>query len=302
MSALLGRLRYFLTDAADEWRHSPGPNFLAATTLAAILFVAGSVLLVLRNAQVHLEGWRGSVRVSVFLRDDATTEARDAIRRRLEPLPGVAQVDYVTKDEALRRFRGAFGDLAELSAELQSNPLPASLEAFLAPAPDSSAVARSIAAAVAGQPGVEEVRYDRDWLDRFDASLGMARRVAAGLAVLVLGAVTLVMAGVLRLAVYARREEIEIMLLVGASPGFARGPFLVAGLGQGLVASLASLLLVEGTRVAGIAAAGQNPAGLLDMVAGQPLPGRLSALIVLAGLAVGAASSLFAVRGKLTAD
>jgi cell division transport system permease protein len=101
---------------------------------------------------------------------------------------------------------------------------------------------------------------------------------------------------VLRLAVYARRNEIEIMLLVGATPAFVRGPFLAAGLGQGLIASGLALLLVEGVRRAALAYSSSGPIALLDLLAASPLGLNLSLLLLTVGLVVSFAGAWFAVR------
>ncbi len=296
MSALTARLRYFLEDALDEWRHSPGVNLLATATLASVLAVAGCVLVVLASVDAHLEAWRRDVRVDVYLEDSVTAQEQLALTARLRTMPGVSRVVYVPKGEALRRFRESFGDLADLPAELGTNPLPASLEAYLAPGPDAAREARAVLAALTGSGGVEEIRFDRAWLDRLDAVLGVAREAGGIAGMLVLAAVMFVMASVLRLAVYARRDEIEIMLLVGATPGFVRGPFLVAGLTQGIVAAAASLAAVEGVRRACLAWAGERPGALLDRVAGRALPPGLAALVVGVGAAVGLLGALLAVQ------
>jgi cell division transport system permease protein len=302
VSRLLGRLRYYVADAADEWRHSPGVNLLAAVTLAAVLFLAGGALLAVHNAGARLEGWRRDVRVDVYLRDDAGDEERKAIASRLAATADVASVRFVTKDEALRRFRESFGEMADVPKELGTNPFPASIEAFVAPGPGSAGAARRVAAAATGLAGIEEVRFDLDWLDRLDAVLRMTRLAGAGIALAVLAVVIFVMSSVMRLAVYARREEIEIMLLVGASPGLVRGPFLVSGLVQGLVGSLAAVLAVEGARLLVLAAAGPRPGVVLDLLIGRALPMAATGLIVAVGIVVGLLSAGFAVRGRSRFD
>jgi cell division transport system permease protein len=295
---LVERLRYYVTDATDEWRSSPGVNLLAIVTLAAVLFLAASALLVVHNVGARLAAWRRDVRVQVYLRDDAGEPARKAIAGRLAATPGVSAVRFVGKEEALARFRESFGDLADVSGALGSNPLPSSLEAFVAPGPGAAAAARRVAAAASGLAGVEEVRFDLEWLDRLDALLRMARLAGASAAVVVLAAVIFVIASVMRLAVYARREEIEIMLLVGASPGLVRGPFLVSGFVQGLTASALALLLVEGMRRAALASAGSRPGVVLDLLAGRSLPPGAIALLTGVGVLVGLLSAGFAVRGR----
>lgn len=296
MSRLPARIRYFVTDAWDEWRHSPGVNLLATVTLAAVLFIAGSVVLVVRNVEGRVEAWRNDVRVAVYLEDSISDEAREGVARRLAAAPGVSAVAFVTKEEALRRFRGSFGGLADLASEIGVNPLPASFDAYLAPGPDAARAARELAASLRGVEGIEDVRFDLEWLDRLDAILGMVRAAGAAGVALVLAAVVFVMASVIRLAVYARRDEIEIMLLVGASPALVRGPFLVSGVAQGLLASAASIGLVEGARRALLEYAGNRPGGLLDLLLGRPMPAESAVLVVGLGVLVGMTSAAVAVR------
>ena len=147
------------------------------------------------------------------------------------------------------------------------------------------------------RPGIEEVRYNEDWLNRLEATVDLARVGGGVVTTLVLIAVVFVMSSVLRLAVYARRDEIEIMQLVGASPGFIRGPFLVAGVAQGLIASILALAIVEGLRRLSLSSplTGNSPV-LTDLLAARPLSIGLGALLLLVGCAVSLAGSYFAVR------
>jgi len=296
MSPVVAHLRYFISDAVDEWRHSPGPNILATATLAAVMFVAGVNLLVLANLRAHVGRWKNDLRVSVYLVDGARPSDVDAVCARIAAVPGVGRVDRVDKDEALRRFRASFKDLADVPSELGTNPLPASLEAVLVAGPQARDAARRIGEAVAGAPPVEEVRYDQAFLDRIDALLDIARWGGASLGIVVLTAVAFVVSGVLRLTVYARRDEIDIMHLVGAPPMLVRGPFLVAGVAQGLAGSLLALFLVEAARRGAHGYAGPNSGGLFELAAGGPLPFGPSSFIVAVGAALGFASAWFAVR------
>lgn len=291
----LAALRYFLVDAWDEWRHSPGVNLLAASTLAAALFVAGVVMLVLFNASQKIEELRGQVRVEVYLEDGVDEEAREAIRRRLEDTAGVADVVYVDKAEALRRFRRWSGEQAGLIDEIDGNPLPASFEVQLRPGPQAREVARLIVAANTGKPGIDEARFDEGWLASLESAIELARWAGLVVAALIFGAVAFVMASVLRLAVYARRDEIDIMLLVGATPAFVRGPFVVAGIVQGVVASLVALALVEIVRRTALASTLPAAVGFLE-IGGKTLPLSLSLMLAFVGCAVGAIGAFFAAR------
>jgi cell division transport system permease protein len=292
----MAHLRYFVSDAADEWRHSPGPNLLATATLAAVLFVAALNLLVLSNLSTHVVRWKKDLRVSVYLADGLEEGAAAALREKLAALPGVTRVESVDKAEALARFRAAFPDLAGIPDELGANPLPASLEVILEPGPGSGQAAGAIAETARASAGVEEVRFDQAFLDRLDGILRVARWGGASLGLVVLAAVGLVVAGVLRLTVHARRDEIEIMRLVGASPLFVRGPFLVAGLAQGWAGGLLALFLAEALRRAAVTYAGARTGDLTDLLVGRPLPLPPSVLIVATGALLGAVSAWFAVR------
>ena len=156
-----------------------------------------------------------------------------------------------------------------------------------------------IVSALTGRPVIEEVRFDRDWLRKLESLLGLARIGGSGLALIIFAAVIVVMASVLRLAVYARRDEIDIMLLVGATPSFVRGPFLIAGLGQGLLASILAVLLVEGARRGALTYTGAESIALVDLILERGLPLEWAGLMLVVGLAVSMASAFFAVRTSL---
>jgi len=290
------RLRFFVVDAWDEWRHSPGVNLLALLTLSAALFLAGLITLILGNVAANVERLRADVRVEVYLDDELSEADRRSIQGELTSTAGVARVDYVDKDEALRRYRGWAGSMTGLLEELDTNPLPASMEVYLEEGPQAERIGGEIAAGLRGRAGIEEARFDRDWLIRLEALLDLARIGGGALAILIFGAVVFVMASVLRLAVLARQTEIDIMLLVGATPAFVRGPFLVAGLVQGLVSTSLALALVESSRRAALAYAGSGAGALLELVAARPMPSAEVGLLVLVGMLVSLAGSYFAVR------
>jgi len=292
----LHRLAYFVRDAADEWRHSPGVNLLAVGTLVATLFLAGLVALVLANVDRHLDDERGSVQVHVYLRDSVEPALRQNLFLELTRTPGVAAVEYVDRDEALRRYRAWAERSAELVEEIDSNPLPASLDVTLTAGPGAERVGDAIVAGLVGRAEVEDVRYDRDWLARVEALLAVARLGGGALALVVFAAVVFVMASVLRLAVHARREEIEIMLLVGATPSFVRGPFLVAGLVQGMVAGVVALLGVEAARRGLTGWLGAESLALLGLATARPLPAGAAALVSAVGVLVSLSAAYFAVR------
>jgi cell division transport system permease protein len=296
MSRLRARLGYYIRDAWESVRYSPAVTLLAFGTLLVVLLVSGAVLLLMSNIGARLETARSEVRVDVYLLEEITAAERSSIFDALESAEGANRIEFVDKDQALARFEEWFGSTVDLADSLRDNPLPASFQVFLDPGREAGSAAAELASRVGNMAGVEEVRYDRAWLDRVDALLTLVRAggILVGIAVLIV--VIFVVASVLRLAVFARRDEIEIMLLVGATPGFVRGPFLVAGLAMGLFSGVAALALVEMLRRIFLSNAGEQGAVLVSMLAGNPLGAAQSILLVVTGILVSLLASFVAVR------
>jgi cell division transport system permease protein len=235
-------LQYFFTEAfASLWR-SRGAAALAIATIAVGLFVLGVFLVLNANLQRVVDRWSASAELSVFLADEATPEQLKAIDEMAARSGLAADRAYVSKDEALERFRKDFPDLASSASALGSNPMPASFELRLRPeAQDAPAAVDGLVTALAGMPGVADVRYDRDWLARLNTVVRGAR-IAGAVIVALLGiAAAMTVANVVRLAAAARRDEIEIMQLVGAPFAYVRGPFLAEGILQGGIGAVVAL-------------------------------------------------------------
>jgi cell division transport system permease protein len=149
---------------------------------------------------------------------------------------------------------------------------------------------------VATLPGVADVRYDRAWLARVGTGLDSLRRAGLVLALLMAVAAAVTVAAVVRLGLHARREELEIMQLVGASMAFIRGPFVAEGLLQGGIGAAVALLLLWGGYAASSASWGSQLAEALEGLNPEFLPARFCALLVAGGMAVGGAGGFAASR------
>ena len=297
--SLPARLRYYALDAVDEWRHSPGVNVLATATLAAVLFVGSLLLLLFDNAGARLEAFRNDLRVEVYLENDMPPEQLDRLMAALGKTAGVSRVEYVDRDEALARFGRWFPELATVSDDLGDNPLPASIEVYLAGREGGAGVARTLRERFGGADGVDEIRFDVDWIDRVESMLALAWAGGSVVGIATFGVVVFVIASVLRLAVYARRDEIEIMMLVGATPAFVRGPFLFAGLVQGLVASVVALGAVEGLRRVSLSYGAREAVALPAVLFDRGLDGPELASICGVGVIVSLLGAWLAVRRDL---
>jgi cell division transport system permease protein len=172
---------------------------------------------------------------------------RTVIEGLLTPGPLIAGAEFVSKAEALDRFKQTFSDLSSTVGTLESNPLPASYEVRLQPQAGTSTGVDELAQRLRTTAGVADVRYDRQWLERLASTIGIVRIVGLALAGVLSVAAALTVATVVRLALHARRDEIEIMQLVGAPQAYIRGPFVVEGILQGGIGAIVALVLLSVT-------------------------------------------------------
>ena len=236
-------LKYFLREAADSLLRSWRSAALAVLTIAAGLFVLGFFLMVNNNLQQVVGRWSESAEMSVFLKDDITPDQLRAVQGEVSQTGLARESRHLTKADAVARFREDFPDLAAATERLERNPFPASLEVRLVPGARNSAQAvDALAAKLAALPGVTDVRYDRRWLSRLGSAVGFLRTVGLVIVILLGIAAALTVANVVRLAAYARRDEIEIMQLVGAPFTFIRGPFIAEGVLQGGIGALVAIV------------------------------------------------------------
>jgi cell division transport system permease protein len=208
----------------------------------------------------------------------------------------VAQVTLVTPEQALERFRTSLGG-GELLEGVEGNPLPASLELELDESSRTTEGIAVVAASLDGLSGVDELAHGQEWIEGYARALGLARSGGTLLGVVLAGAALLIVANTIRLAVYAREDEIEILTLVGAGRLFLRTPFLLEGALQGALGGALALLLLY---VAFRSWLPQIELGLA-MFLGQSAPrffaGADALGLVAVGAALGLAGSAFAMLG-----
>lgn len=287
---------YALEEAlASLWRS--GKSALVSIGTIAIAFITlGGFLLLSVNAQGMLDRWLEAAEISVYLQDTATDAERQALEQMLRARPEVAEVEYVSKERALHRFRADFPELADVTSSLSQNPFPSTLEVRLRTEAEVDAAAETLAREVSGRAGVGDVRFDRRWLARLLGVVSGARVAGAVVAgILMLGAAFTV-AAVVRLSLYARRDELEIMALVGAPFSYIRGPFIIEGLllgGLGAAVALVAVSLLYsllgqwiGSDLAGLAGEGQ----LRFLGYGE------IGIMLVGGISVGAAAGTLASR------
>jgi cell division transport system permease protein len=276
-------VNYAFQEAVASLRRSGRSALVSIGTIAIAFVTLGGFLLLSINVQEVLDRWLEAAEISVYLHDTAPDADRIALEGLLRAKPEVAAVEYVSKEQALQRFRTDFPELGDVTGSLSQNPFPSALEVRLRADEDSTASAESLASELAGKSGVADVQFDRTWLTRLLGMVSSARVAGAVVAAILMLGAAFTVGAVVRLSLYARRDELEIMALVGAPFSYIRGPFVFEGLLLGGLGAAVALVVV----------------GVLYSFAGEYQPARFlgygeMALMLVGGIVVGAAAGTLA--------
>jgi cell division transport system permease protein len=237
-------LQYALEEAAASLWRGRQAVLLSTATIATAMVVLGGFLIVTMNLDRVADDWSRAAGVSVYLDDGVTPADRAAVERMLAPGDVVTGFEFVSKAEALKRFKETFTDLASTIDTLDPNPLPASYEVRLRPDSAGRAAVDRLGALLRQTPGVSDVRYDRDWIGRLLSAIGIVRGLGLALSAVLGVAAALTVANVVRLALFARRDELAIMELIGAPKIYIRGPFVMEGVLQGGLGAIFALVVL----------------------------------------------------------
>ncbi len=246
MRGLRPKLVYFCSTAWRGLVASPVTSAVSVGTIGVSLVLVGVFALTLRNMEELLERFGDDLRVTAYLTEGLADAERGRLASLAETVEGVESVRLVSKHEAMERFREGVGRGTALLDGLGENPLPASLEITLVPEQRTPAGMARVVEALSGLPGIGDLASGQDWVEGYLRFLALIRGLGTGLGLIVVVATLLIVANTIRLAVYARRDELEILSLVGASRSFVSTPFLLEGLLQGGIGGVLALALLFG--------------------------------------------------------
>ena len=241
----MGRPIFFVSEAFRALRRSAAPSIAAIVTIVVTTLLLGVLVPVLKASEDKAQDVRDQIGLNVFLFNDASREEIDQLGAELEVIPHVEGVDFVSQTEAIDILAGRVeGELSNSLSELNSNPLPPSFSLDI----DDPANLGAVSAAVtrtgpAGDrqpisPVVDEVRDARQDASKITRVTGAVKFILIVLAVLLLLASLMLVGNTIRLSIYARRREVEVMRLVGATNWFIRWPFMIEGVIVGLTGAL----------------------------------------------------------------
>ncbi len=285
---------YFTRRAIHAMRRGPYVTLVGTATIFVAIFTTGLLAASLGGAERLLRSWAGQVEISVYLAPGADLGRAASEARAIAPGRAVEAVPAAT---ALRRLSDVLGDEAKVLEGVGPGALPDAVEVRVPGI--TLAEARELAARLRAVPGAHDVDYGNAWLETLERFVARAKVAALVLFSVLAVATAVLVSNTLRLAVFARREEIEIMKLAGATDGFVTAPFLIEGVLQGLlgaVLAVLALLAVHAAVVPRLRAAFAIASGLS---LADTLPGGLVLALVAGGGAVGLLGSALSVARTL---
>ena len=282
---------YVLKAAASSIARNKLMAFVSLGVMVVSIFVFGIFLVITVNAQSMVAGLKQKVEIRAFLHDDIDIDTVKNAKAIIEEIEGVESVTHVSKEEAYIRFKEELSDRSDLLEAIETNPFPASFEITLLPDYRTATQASAIAGRIEDIEAVEEAEYGKEWVGRLAEIVRILVVVDVTVGAVIAISCLFLVFNTIRLTVFARREEIEIMSLVGATDGFIRRPFLLVGLFYGLVGGgFASALLY-----------GVHRAIALKIPAIRFLePSHVGGLVLFAAL-LGYSGSVFSLRRFLSA-
>jgi len=233
------RFSFFLSEAFGSMRRNWVMAMAAVITVFISTAILGAVLVTRDNLNQGATSLKNRVMIEVFIKDEATPAQTQALERRIRGMDDIKSYKYISKDEALRRFRERFGE--RIVANLPINPLPASYEIQVKDADRVDSVAESFFddPVVDNDPGTHNgVKYAKETVRKMLGTISLIEKGMWVTTGIFAAAAVLLISTTVRLSIFARRREVEIMRLVGATNWFIRWPFVLEGFITGLVGAM----------------------------------------------------------------
>lgn len=240
----MARTRYFFSETFISLRRNFIMGFTAITTVAITLFIVGFFTIIVYDIQGIINSVKSQVELAVYLDDNISDELKAYIENEITNWEETEKAEYVSKDQALERFKEK-NEGSDILKEIQGNPLPASFEITLKDPEKIDQVALRFLDKDGNYiEGVNDVIYGRSYVNTLFSITAIVGSIAFLIIIVLLLATVVLIFNTIRLSIYARRKEIEVMKLVGATNWFVRTPFLFEGFFEGFIGSVVSVILL----------------------------------------------------------
>ncbi len=240
------KLDYVVRETGSNLGRNFTITLASVMTVAVSLALVGASLMLRTGVENATQRWQGGIEFVIFLRPDASQDQIDAVRRDLEDSPDVANIEFVDKEAAFEEFKVLFSDSPEMVTSVQPEDLPPSFR--VEPVDKDVLAVEALGSQFSDKSGVDSVVFASETIRLIQQ---LSSRLTVGIFVIaafLLGAAGLLILNTIRMAMFARRREIEVMKLVGATNWFIRVPFMLEGLVQGVLGALAAILALAAFR------------------------------------------------------
>ena len=217
-------------------------HILSLSTIVASLLILGAFLLLFGNLNNWLQQCGTALSMSIYLKDGISEYRRDKVDAFIRGLPGAEIKRFISKEEALKDLRAALGNDTGFLSRLERNPLPASYEVVFESKGTHGVNPEKIKGGLEKLEGVEEVQYNKEWLKKIEGFLDVVRLIGFIIGGLLCLCVVFIVTNTIKLTLYSRKDEIEILKLVGATDWFVKSPFLLEGMIQGTIGGILAVL------------------------------------------------------------
>ena len=281
---------FYFREALLSFRRSTLMSMATILSITTILIIVGVFLLISINSSLFLKNIESQLEIIVYLEDNISQAEINNIKSNIASIDGIKEVKYVSKEEAYQRLLKDLGEQKDILSAIEKNPLPASLEIQV----KDPKMIEQIANRIAEFKKVEEVEYGREIAEKLLNFTYVFRRAGMLVLALLVFASILIISNIIKITVYARRNEIEIMSLSGATSWFIKWPFIIEGFLQGFISSLFSIIILYNFYIFAVDKV-QQAIPFLPLVVDNMdlLPIGIS--IVLLGSLVGILGSMFSV-------
>lgn len=242
----LYNITHFIEEALNNIRRNAFVTVITVGTIALSFLILGVFLIIFSNLKDITSSWQEQIQIVAYLKEGLSSADITSLEEKIRAEREVSSAHFISKDKALSEFKKDLASQTGLLDGLGENPLPAYFEVKIKKAYQDSGAVSSLAERFKKIKGIEDVQYGQEWVENLSSFLDLM--VIAGLVVggLVSLAVILIVSNTVKLTVYARAEDIEIMKLIGATDWFVKIPFLIEGVVIGLVGAFLSIALLFG--------------------------------------------------------
>ncbi|HUU40785.1 MAG TPA: permease-like cell division protein FtsX [Desulfatiglandales bacterium] len=236
--------RYVIRKALENILENRLVHLIGIGTMAIAFLIFYAFILIFVNLNYWMEEQGKSLTMSIYFKVEPDPDMIEDVKKELSHFPGTTIKRFISKDDALKRLKSQLGDKAELLDVLKENPLPASLEIVFSGDKKEDFLPYKLKARLESFDMVDEVQYSQDWIKKVQIIMRGIKIVGLIFGGLLFFAALFIITNTIKLTVYSRKKEIEILKLVGATNGFVKAPFLIEGSIQGFFGGATALIVL----------------------------------------------------------